>query len=1215
MRMRIFFFCFLSLLFSNSIIGQLAEGHRFHPSLAGANSWKYSPDLSEEELYQYDRLLYMSREDWDMFRTDPRYNEDHIREIYKAHKGKLTQGLRMGGGATKSNDGDCECWIEPDATYTESDPNGWSNSGGGGPGVDVWFGPIQLPFNFCFFGQNYNQIALTSKGTIVMGPAGYIDWTPSEFPNPLGNEDSNQYDQIAAFWADFDFRATGQLFYKVTDEAFYLNFIDVGYFANHDNLTNTFQIILAAEDSGILPNGNNVQFCYQDMQWAHGDVGGSGGFSGPTPANVGADRITGTSHVQFGRFNLNNGNYNGPYGINNNQQDGVNWLDNKELNFSTCLSASNIPPLSTVSAPCDTIVLCQGQVYDLNMQFLSPEAGQVTTITTTQTSTGLSATAQNGNTANLTASFTASAANIGINTVTITATDNGAGSAFTTLTYVFDVTSDVPPAINISGELGVCAGGTTLLSATPGFDSYSWSTGCDTQDCTVSQGGNITVTGFSGGCSSTATVFVDASTYFIPDFVTGNEPISLCPGVTQEICLEEEWESYTWAVYTGYEGNIPAGAATNQQCFEFSGNNPGFYSIIVTDENGCQGLNIQEVIQIESFIDEANEDLSGAYCDGLESVSFTGGFSNPAQGDLLIYAQDGSANGWQGAYLNVVITHADGTTDTYLVTATTSFTISSAPITLGDTWTFTYVSNGNATQDANNSFWAINCNGEIWNSVNEIGPGLTPGIVYQGVSSCAPSELSGEWTVTGPAGWSLTTTTAYNPINAQGVSSPNVFTPGDYGLYTLCFTDPECNLDYCYELEYTEAPELTLTPNTNALLCGNETLPLAIEVVDIGGTGEIEWTGNGVVPSSNGLNAVAGPYTGYVTSNVQVSITNGCGSDNGGFTITHQPNVPQPSLQDAVICNSASTNLDPVPSNQDNSALQYAWTPGNQTSATLNVSTPGTYCVTVSNLCGTSQQECATITNVPTANAPQLQANILECDESTVTLSTVVPAGYSIAWSNGQTNTNSITVEFSGNYCFSITDNQGCNTEQESCANVIISRVPTTFEGSADVSLICPTECEVLNLQATDATSYTWQASCSEVTPLLGNGSVANVCSDLIPANCQFETLQIVGTASNVCGSSSTTFLVIADACAVKIPNVITPNGDAQNNAFKIEGLELYPGSRFQVFDRNGSIVYESENYGNNWSPRDLNEGTYFYILELPFGRNTLFKGTFTLLK
>ena len=1213
MCMRIVFFCFFSLFISNQLAAQLTEGQRFHPSLAGANSWKYSPDLSEEELYQYDRLLYMSREDWDMFRTDSRYNEDRVKQIYKENKGKLTHGLR-GGGSEKTNE-DCECWIEPDATYTESDPSGWPNSGGGGPGVDSWIGPIQLPFNFCFFGQNYNQIALTSKGTIVMGPAGYIDWTPSEFPNPLGSEDPNQYDQISAFWADFDFRATGQLFYKVTDEAFYLNYIDVGYFANHDNFTNTFQVILAAEDSGILPNGNNVQFCYQDMQWAHGDVGGSGGFGGPNPANVGADRITGTNHIQYGRFNLSNGNYNGPYGINANQQDGINWLDNKELNFSTCFAVSNIPPLSTTSAPCDTIVLCQGQVYDLNMQFLSPEAGQVTTITTTQTNSGLTATSQNGNTANLTASFTATATNIGINTITITATDNGAGGAFTTLTYVFDVTADVPPTIEITGELGVCAGGSTLLSASAGFDSYSWSTGCDTQDCNVSQGGNITVTGFSGGCSSTATVFVDASTYFIPDFVTGNEPISLCPGVTQEICLEEQWQSYTWAVYEGYEGNIPAGVATNQQCFEFSGNNPGFYSVIVTDENGCQGLNIQEVVQIESFIDEDNNELSGPYCNGLETVSFTGGFSNPAQGDLLIYAQDGSANGWQGAYLNVVITHLDGTTDTYLVTATTSFTISSAPITLGDTWTFTYVSNGNATQDANNSFWAINCNGEIFNSVNELGAGLTPGLVYEGVSSCAPSELSGQWTVTGPAGWSLTTQTAYNPIDAQGVSSPNVFTPGDYGLYTLCFTDPECNLDYCYELEYTEAPQLVLTPNTNELLCDDETLAMNIVVTDIGGTGEISWTGNGVAPAANQLSAVAGPYTGYVSSNVQVSITNGCGSDSDGFTINHQPNVPQPQLQDAITCNNASTTLDPIPNNQDNAALQYTWTPGNQTSSTINVTTPGNYCVTVSNLCGTSQQECAVISNVLPANAPTLTANILECSASSVTLSTTVPNGYSISWSNGQSNTNNINVEFSGNYCFTITDNQGCNTQQQSCANVVISRPPTTFEGSADASLICPTECEVLDLQATDATSYTWVASCSALTPLLGNGNTANVCSDLLPAECQFQTIQITGTATNVCGESSTTFLVIADACSVKIPNVITPNGDAMNNAFKIEGLELYPGSRLQVFDRNGSIVYESENYGNNWSPRDLNEGTYFYVLELPFGQNALFKGTFTLLK
>lgn len=1207
MRIRLVCITILSLFYFTNIVAQQTGGITFSPSLAGANSWKYSPELSEEQLYQHDRLLYMSKEDWELFRTDPRYDDARVRRVYQENKGKIdlntSKTLRGGGGEE-----DCNCWVEPDNTYTISDPTTWPNCGGGGPGVDCWIGPIALPFNFCFYGQDFNQIYLTTKGTIAFS-TGYIDWTPSEFPNPANNEP--QYDHICAFWADFDFRATGELQYKVTDNAFYLNYLNVGYFANHDDRSNTFQIILTANDAGILPNGNNVQFCYQDMQWAHGDVGGSGGFSGPTPATVGADRITGNSHIQFGRFNLNNGNYNGPYGAANNQQDGVNWLDFKELNFNTCQSAANIAPISTASAPCGTIFLCQGQTYDLNMQFLSPETGQTTTITTTQSGTGLTASAQNGNTATLTASFTASASNIGTNTITITATDNGNPAATTTLTYIIEVTEEVPPAISIDGNLGICAGGTTLLTATAGFDSYSWSSGCDTQECLVTQGGNITVTGFSGVCSSTATAFVDASAYFIPDFVTGNQPYELCPGVTMEICLEEEWESYTWDVYEGYEGTIPNNAVTNQQCFTFNGNNPGFYSVIVTDENGCQGLNIQEIVQVESFIDEDNNDLSGAYCDGLTPVEFTGGFSNPASGNLIVYAQDGSSTGWQGAYLNVVITHLDGTTDTYLFTATNTFTVFNAPITLGDTWVFTYVSNGNAAQDANNSFWAINCNGEIYQS----GMGLTAGVVYEGVSSCAPSALSGAWTITGPAGWTMTSTSVYNPINAQGVASPNVFTPGGYGLYTLCFTDPECEIDFCYELEYTEAPTLSLIPNVDALLCGNETLALNIDVTDIGGTGEITWSGNGLNVSTNELSAVAGPYTGYVTTTINAEIENGCGSANESFQLVHQPDVPQPALNDVAICQNANTLLDPISAANDNPALQYTWTPGNTTSSTLSVNSPGTYCVTVSNLCGTSMQECATITSILPANAPTLSPNVLECDEPSVTLSTTVPNGYSITWSTGQTNTNTIEVDFSGTYCFSITDNNGCNTEQESCANVIITQAPTTFPGDGELIIICPTECEVLDLLATDATSFSWTLDCSAFQPSAVNGPTLQICSDLVPVACQAGPITVTGTATNACGTASTTYQVLANACGIRIPDVITPNGDALNNNFVIEGLENYPNSKLRIYDRNGLLVYESDNYSNNWSPRDLNTGVYYYVLQLPFGQTTMFDGPLTILK
>jgi gliding motility-associated-like protein len=66
-------------------------------------------------------------------------------------------------------------------------------------------------------------------------------------------------------------------------------------------------------------------------------------------------------------------------------------------------------------------------------------------------------------------------------------------------------------------------------------------------------------------------------------------------------------------------------------------------------------------------------------------------------------------------------------------------------------------------------------------------------------------------------------------------------------------------------------------------------------------------------------------------------------------------------------------------------------------------------------------------------------------------------------------------------------------------------------------------------------------------------------------------------------------------------PNVITPNGDGTNDIFAVRGLP--PISKFQVFSRNGMLVYSSNNYQNNWSGEDiyksdLPEDTYWFTLQ-----------------
>lgn len=84
----------------------------------------------------------------------------------------------------------------------------------------------------------------------------------------------------------------------------------------------------------------------------------------------------------------------------------------------------------------------------------------------------------------------------------------------------------------------------------------------------------------------------------------------------------------------------------------------------------------------------------------------------------------------------------------------------------------------------------------------------------------------------------------------------------------------------------------------------------------------------------------------------------------------------------------------------------------------------------------------------------------------------------------------------------------------------------------------------------------------------------------------------------------------------VFIPNSFTPNGDGKNDKLVILDVTRFPGSTLIIYNRWGNIVYQSKDYQNNWDGSGLNEGTYFYTLELrtPQGIR-VFKGWIELLR
>ncbi|MBL7943999.1 MAG: choice-of-anchor L domain-containing protein [Flavobacteriales bacterium] len=79
---------------------------------------------------------------------------------------------------------------------------------------------------------------------------------------------------------------------------------------------------------------------------------------------------------------------------------------------------------------------------------------------------------------------------------------------------------------------------------------------------------------------------------------------------------------------------------------------------------------------------------------------------------------------------------------------------------------------------------------------------------------------------------------------------------------------------------------------------------------------------------------------------------------------------------------------------------------------------------------------------------------------------------------------------------------------------------------------------------------------------------------------------------------------VTVEECDTVLPNIFTPNKDGENDTFFIFGIDGFPGSTLIVYNRWGSVVYESENYRNQWAGDDYEDGVYFYTFARSDGKN-----------
>ena len=439
---------------------------------------------------------------------------------------------------------------------------------------------IILPFEFCFY---YNQpqtaMYINNNGNISFEEP-YYTYSANGFPDP-------DFVMVAPFWADVDTRGTGEVWYKVTSTYAIIRWHNVGYYNSQTDKINDFQLIITNGTDPIVPGGNNVSYCYGDMQWTTGSASsGVGGFGG-IPATVGANYGDGVAFAQFGRFDHAGNDYDGPF----NNADGISWLDNQNFVFNACVNTSNIAPISDNNlALCDTIQICVGDTFPFEVNFLSPEQGQITS-TTVDTSgiTGFELVNNtSGNLATVSAVFYATPENAGYNTFTITATDDGTPAATNVFTVNIFVSEIVDPSL--IGEFTYCAPGSVSITLDSAFayESWTWSTGDASPDSVLDPllEGNYSVTCYNEyGCNRTLGFsVVELGNLQITNTVTD----ILCNGAANGSVVSQSnvptQLSFFWSDSQG--DTIHVGLLT-QGTDQVNGLEPGTYYVSIYDTLGC----------------------------------------------------------------------------------------------------------------------------------------------------------------------------------------------------------------------------------------------------------------------------------------------------------------------------------------------------------------------------------------------------------------------------------------------------------------------------------------------------------------------------------------------------------------------------------------------------------------------------------------------------
>jgi gliding motility-associated-like protein len=869
---------------------------------------------------------------------------------------------------------------------------------------DIWSPIENIGFNFCFFGNTYNQFIIGANGHVSfnLGSAGAIDNYP--VTTPLPSTVDMPANTINAVFRDIDPALGGNIYYKMYGaspcRAMVVSWFNVPLYDNGFGICNgtpnsTFQLVFY-ENTNYIDVYVQNSFSCPAWQSGNGIIGIQNAAATTAVCPPGRNCTPFTTTNEAWRFS--------PTGA---PSFALNWYQvgsGTSLGTSTALSVC--PTVTTsyaavmVLTNCDGSTVTEKDTVTVNITNTLSETTSTTDNTCVGSNNGTASVTMSGGALPYTYSWSpsggtaATASGLAAGVYTITVTDNN-GCGLTNTLPIND-----PPVLTATGVPGseLCAGqSTATASVSPsggtGAYTFSWAPAGGTNSTTTPlPAGNYTCTiTDQNGCNINKVVTISDPPALT---ATGSGSAELCAGASTATATVNP--SGGTGIYT-YSWD-PAGG-TGQTT---TGLPAGTYTCTITDHSGCL-ITKTETITQPPLLTATNSHVN-LLCNG----GGTGSATVSPTGGTGAYTYSWAPSGGTGATASglAAASYVCTITDNNNCSITSGLTITQPPALVLSTST----------------------------------------------TSAACGSSTGTATVS-PAGGTGAYTYSWSPAGGTGATTTVV----PAGNYTVTVTDANnCSQTATATIANGSGPTLVISASSNVSCNGGANGSAATTIA--GGTAPFTYSWS---PSGGTASAAAGLTVGTYTANVKDA--NGCIA-NATVTITQPTALSATSASVNLTCNGGSNGTISVNPSGGTGAFTYSWAPSGGTSSLATGLTAGTYTCTITDANGCIVAPSVTLTQPPAFVVSGSETDV-KCNGGNTGSASVIASGgtgtLSYSWSpSGGTGTNAVGLA-AGNYTCTITDSKGCSTtnvqtvKQPAILSLTISVISSTCgnaNGSANAA-------------------------------------------------------------------------------------------------------------------------------------------------------------------